>query len=163
SDEVDDFREAVVAAHAKNWRLLHRAAVSFLRGERYGYIVAGKFYRGNKRGGGRYVSTMERDRVRELQLFQQALALADKDKNNAPVAQFHLDFARMVLQGTGWRESWRLQYLTDLSTLPDYEPGYYYGSSGRGAPVDEQNKPVFHKVPKSFADASSDGERWRWL
>jgi len=50
-DESDDFREAVIAAHARNWRLLQSAALSFNRTERYGYIVAGKFYRGHKRGG----------------------------------------------------------------------------------------------------------------
>src|SRR5207248_5763187 len=28
-DEIDDFREAVIAAHAKNWRLLKAAANSY--------------------------------------------------------------------------------------------------------------------------------------
>jgi hypothetical protein len=65
-DEVDDFREAVVTAHPRNWRLLQAAALSFHRTQRFGYIVAGKFSRGYKRGGGRYVSTWQRDRVRAL-------------------------------------------------------------------------------------------------
>src|SRR5262245_61465377 len=42
SDEVDDFRESVIVAHAENWRLLARAAQTFQRGENYGFIVAGK-------------------------------------------------------------------------------------------------------------------------
>ena len=166
SDEIDEFREAVIAAWPKNWRLLHTAALSFTRTEQYGYIVAGKFYRGNKRGGGRFVSTMERDRVRALQLFLQALPLAGKDADKNATAQFHFDFANMVQRGVNWREAWRLQYLTDLATLPDYEEGYSRwgrGSSTRGAPVDAQNNPVYHHVPKTFAASTSDGERWRWL
>ena len=165
SDEIDEFREGVIAAHAQNWRLLHKAAPSFNRTERYGYLVAGKFHRGNKRGGVRLVSCMERDRVRALQLFSKALPLAAKDKDKGLAAQFHHDFANMVRNGTVWRESWRLQYLTDLTTLPDYEPGNFWwrGASSRCAPVDENNKPVYHHVPKNFAAAASDGERWRWL
>ena len=69
-DEIDDFREAVIAAHARNWRLLQTAALSYNNVDHYGYIVAGKFYRGHKRGGGRYVSTFDRDRTRAMQLMQ---------------------------------------------------------------------------------------------
>src|SRR5215813_4131846 len=76
-DEIDDFREAVIAAHARNWRLLQTAALSYANVDHYGYIVAGKFYRGHKRGGGRWVNTFERDRTRALQLMQQALPLAE--------------------------------------------------------------------------------------
>ena len=55
-DEVDDFREAVIAAHKGNWRLLQAAAEIYLNdAEHYGFIVAGKFHRGQQRGGGRYV------------------------------------------------------------------------------------------------------------
>jgi uncharacterized protein YfaS (alpha-2-macroglobulin family) len=168
SAEIDDFREAVIAVWPKNWRLLQRAAVSFGRIERFGYIVAGKFHRGFKRGGGRYVSSMERDRVRALQLFAQALPLAAKDADKEAAAQLHKDFADMVLNGAAWREAWRLQYLTDLTTLPDYKDAYPYGwrrgnASGRGAPVDDQNRPLYYRVPKNFAAAANDGERWRWL
>ena len=65
------------------------------------------------------------------------------------------------------REAWRLQSLTDLEKLPDYEPAVGYGRFGggntnKGAPVDENGEPVLHKVPASWEDATSDGERWRW-
>jgi uncharacterized protein YfaS (alpha-2-macroglobulin family) len=169
ASEIDDFREAVVAAWPQNWRLLHRAAASFGRIERYGYIVAGRFQRGARRGGGRYVSSLERDRARAMQLYLQGLPLAAKDVDKDVAAQYHKDFSDMVLNGAGPREAWRLQYLTDLATLPDYEDSYpYYRwrgnvSSGRGAPVDDQNRPLYYRVPKSFAAAANDGERWRWL
>src|SRR5438105_2830012 len=42
TDEVDDYREAVIQAHGKNWRLLQAAAQSYTQTEHHGYIVAGK-------------------------------------------------------------------------------------------------------------------------
>ncbi|HKB39614.1 MAG TPA: MG2 domain-containing protein, partial [Gemmataceae bacterium] len=169
-DEIDDFREAVIAAHAKNWRLLETAALSYAdddvrQGDHYGDIVAGKFYRGPKRGEGRWVNTFKRDRTRALQLMQQALPLAEKEGDKKAVAEFHLKFARLLLDGAGWHQPWQLQSLTDLSTLPDYEEDDLddLGQSSRGAPVDENNNPVYHHKPRSYADARSDGERWRWM
>src|SRR5262249_5597201 len=80
-------------------------------------------------------------------------------------ASFCLDFAQQLLTGAGYHEPWRLQYLTDLAQLPDYDEGFYnyWGGQDRGAPVDEDNKPVYHHIPKSYADAKTDGERWRWM
>src|SRR5438270_1761792 len=165
SEELDDFREAVIATHKDNWRLLHTAAQSFNRTEKYGYIVAGKFYRGHKRGGkGRYVSTFQRDRVGALQLMDQALARTSKETDKAALAQFHLDFAGMIVNGTGWHEAWRLQYLTNLGELPDYEDAYrYYGNRGGLAPVDDKGNPVLHVIPKEYKISLTDGERWRWM
>src|SRR5262249_29421420 len=79
-DEVDAFREAVVAAHQGNWRLLQAAAASYLNDPQHdGFIVAGKFQRGQHRGGGRYVASYERDRSRALQLLAQGLDRARSD------------------------------------------------------------------------------------
>src|SRR5436190_1414233 len=74
------------------------------------------------------------------------------------------DFREMLQHSLYGDGAWRLQYLTDLSTLPDYEDGnlYYYGGQTRGAPMDENGNAVFHSVPKSWAEAKSDGQRWRW-
>ena len=162
-DEIDDFREAVITAHAKNWRLLQTAAESFTSNEWYGYMVAGKFYRGNKRGGGKWVYTVHRDRARALQLMQQAMPQAAGDQNKADAASFFMTFGRLILNGTRSHEAWRLQSLTDLGKLPDYEDGYTDGGNRSGAPVDDQGKPVYHRVPKSYEAAASDGERWRWM
>ena len=163
-DEADAFREAVVAVHAKNWRLLETAARSYETTQHFGYIVAGKFQRGNKRGGTRYVATMHRDRVRALQLLQQALELSKGEKDKAALATLYIHFADALLNGASNHEPWRLQYLTDLSTLPDYEERFYgYVNSGGGAPVDVQGNPIYHQLPKSYEAATTDGERWRWL
>ncbi len=165
-DEIDDFREAVIAVHQKNWRLLQTAALSYANTEHYGYIVAGKFYRGYKRGGGRYVNAFQRDRVRALQLMNAALPLTKPETDKTALADYHLNFANLLLNGAGWHESWRLQYLTDLGQLPDYDEGYRYyyrGSSTQGAPVDAEGNPVLYHTPGSYSKAQSDGERWRWM
>jgi uncharacterized protein YfaS (alpha-2-macroglobulin family) len=161
-DEIDEFREAVIETHKDNWRLLQSAANSYAGIQHYGYIVAGKFYRGHRRGEGRYVSSFQRDRVRALQLMRQAMPLTEKETDKPALAAFHMQFSNLLLNGAGYYEAWRLQYLTDLTQLPDYDDGYYYGNSGRGAPVDADGKPIYYKVPKSYEDARNDGERWRW-
>jgi uncharacterized protein YfaS (alpha-2-macroglobulin family) len=164
TDEVDEFRESAVTIHKTNWRFLETAATSLVTdNQRFGYIVAGKFYRGNKNGGGRFVNTFQRDRVRALQLMEEARKLAAKETDKNALATFHLHLANMLLTGGGAYEPWRLQSLTDLSQLPDYVDGYYWpGNQTRGAPVDAAGNPVYHHVPKSYAEAKSDGERWRW-
>ena len=164
-NELDKFRENVIAKHNDNWRLLNAAAGSYSQNNHWGYMVAGEFQRGAHRGGGQYVNAFERDHVRSMQLMNRALTLAADDPATAEVANFYLEFARLIRQYGGQNQSWRLQYLTDLTRLPDYEPGhgYGYGSGTRGAPVDEKGNPVFHKIPATFQSAVSDGERWRWL
>jgi uncharacterized protein YfaS (alpha-2-macroglobulin family) len=167
-DEIDDFREAVIAAHKGNWRLLKTAADTYGRVQHFGFIIAGQFYRGPHRGGGRMVNTIQRDRVRALQLLQEAVERSKNDNDPAArhdIGELYLHFAQLLQQGAGGYEPWRLQYLTDLSKLPDYEEGYYAyrGGPALGAPVDEKGNPIFHHVPKSWDSAQSDGERWRWL
>jgi uncharacterized protein YfaS (alpha-2-macroglobulin family) len=164
-NELDAFRENVIQRHADNWRLMQDAARSYSQNNHGGYMVAGEFHRGHHRGGGKYVNAIARDRIRALQLMQQSMGPAEKDPAKSEVAQFYLQFAGLVQQQRGANQAWRLQYLTDLTRLPDYEPGYGYAYDRRtqGAPVDETGQPVYHKLPESFETAASDGERWRWL
>ena len=89
ADEVDAFREAVIEVHSGNWRLIQAAAESYLNDpEHYGFIVAGKFHRGPHGGGGRYVSVLERDRVRALQLLVQGLdrAVEPRSPGSGPLS-----------------------------------------------------------------------------
>lgn len=162
-DEVDEFREAVIEVQKGNWRLLHAAAESYLNIEHHGFIVAGKFDRGNRRGGdGKPVNAWERDRVRALQLMQQALPQVKKDDDHGAASQFYLSLGNMLLSNRGYNEAWRLQYLTDIGVLPDYDEGWYFGNHSGGAPVHPDGTPVYHAVPKSWEEATTDGERWRW-
>ncbi len=165
-NELDAFREAVIKAHKNNWRLLWAAAKNYAGNTPWGFMVAGEFHRGHHRGGGQYVNAIERDRVRAMQLMTEAMKQTQNEKNAREVARFHLDFANMLAQYRGYSQAWRLQYATNLAELPDYEDGYghyHWRHNQKGAPVDTEGKPVFHHVPKSWDDAKSDGERWRWL
>ncbi len=165
-DEADDFREEVIKVHAKNWRLLAAAANSYANlTEHHGFIVAGKFNRGTKRGGARYVNTMLRDRIRALQLMDEGQKLVTKENDKLAAAEFYMQYARHLMYA-GNHESWRLQYLSDLAKLPDFEDGYVYnrgfGGNHNGAPVDADGNPIYHTLPKSYQTAESDGQRWRW-
>ena len=162
--DIDTLLEKAVA-QTKNWRLLKTVAEQYFNAAHQGFIIAGKFERGGHRGGGRYVNSFERDRVRALQLLNQALPFAASDPDKGLVAHLHIQFAQTLMGFRGYAESWRLQYLTDLSQLPDYDEGYAYYNGGqtRGAPTDVDDNPVFHRVPMSHETATSDGERWRWM
>jgi len=76
---------------------------------------------------------------------------------------FYFDFSDKLLNRRTHPEAWRLQTLTDLADLPDYEEGWGYRGSNTGAPVDEDGNPVFYSIPESWESASNDGERLRWL
>ena len=168
TDEIDELIEAAVKVHESNWRLLADAARQYgTMIDHNGFIIAGKFQRGSHRGGGQFASAADRDRVRSLQLFQQALPIAVKDIDQKSVAQMFFDFAQQLSQV----EAWRLQALTDLTTLPDYDDqnpmmwrgrGAWGGGGSKGAPVDADGNPVFHHIPASWEASLTDGERWRW-
>lgn len=160
--EFDGLIEQTIAAHQQNWRLLAAAAQQYLEIDHYGFRIAGKFERGQHRGGGEAVNSEERDRVHALQMMQQALPLAQKDSRKDEVSQFWLKLAEMLLNNRGYMEAWRLQTLTDLATLPDYDDGHHYYREYTGAPVDAEGKPVYHTVPKSWEASATDGQRWRW-
>jgi hypothetical protein len=164
-DEIDEFREQVIDLHKSNWRLLQTAAESYLNQRHFGYIVAGKFQRGGHRGGGHWMNSHARDRVRALQLMQQALEQTKTETDKKALARFYLNFGDMLIRDVGGPEAWRLQYLSDLKTLPDYEEGFYgrYRGDAPGAPVDADGNPIFHHVPANYAAAKTDGERWRWF
>ena len=160
--EFDELVESTIAAHKQNWRLLHAAANQYISTQHQGFLIAGEYERGPHRGGGNVVNSVERDRVRALQLMQQAIPLAQNDDRKPEVSQFFMSLAQILLNHRGHYEAWRLQYLTDLTTLPDYDQGYFDYRDYVGAPVDAEGKPIYHTVPKSWKAAETDGQRWRW-
>jgi uncharacterized protein YfaS (alpha-2-macroglobulin family)/tetratricopeptide (TPR) repeat protein len=160
TDETDAFREAAAQAHAEDWRLLSAVAQSYINTDHYGNMIGGEFHRGQHRGGGRVMNALYRDRARALQLYRQAMKLAESADPKSEAAGVLRHFAEALIYGN---ESWRLQLLTDLDQLPDYEEGWYYGGEAQGAPVDADGNPVFYALPKSWDDATNDGERWRWV
>ena len=166
--EFDDFAEGVVKVHAGKWRVLEAVANEYAQGDKsWGVTVSGKYRRGPHRGGGEQTSSQERDRVRALQLMEQARPLVEKAKDPAAEkGQFFWRYAQRISWCYQANQAWRLQTLTDLGKLPDYEVGNrwgrHYGGSVSRAPVDENGNPVYYAVPKAFEKAAGDGERWRW-
>lgn len=187
--EFDELFENVVGTHSSNWRLLARAAATLHQGQvpQHGFLIAGQFERGPHRGGGKSVNSLARDRVRAMQLLVAAIPLMKGDATTTPVEAGDLYRQLANVAGEGrYGESWRLQDLTDLTSLPDYEEGGGFGGLGRGrglfslpaattqrgfgipfgsdkgAPVDEEGNPIFIRLPESWEAAQTDGERWRW-
>ena len=69
--EFDELVESTIAAHKENWRLLQTAAQQYLERSASGLIGSpGKYERGPHRGGGEVINSVERDRVRALQLMR---------------------------------------------------------------------------------------------
>lgn len=163
--EFDALVEATVEAHPDNWRALWAAGSQYNSITHYGYLISGEFQRGQHRGGGKVVHATERDHVRSLQLLRKALTLAEADQQATgdEKAQLAEALAQTLMSGRQRQGSWELQLLTDLETLPDYEDGWgHQGGGAQGAPVTEDNQPLYYELPESWDTAANDGERWRW-
>lgn len=154
--EVDPLLEGLAERFAASPDVLNQIASEYQDLEHYGYQVAGEFQRGDHRGGGLFVNSAERDRVRCLQLLMQAAGLG------AGEGADHRLLAETLIGSRMGRAAWRLQAKTDLTTLPDYEQGWWNEGGANGAPVDADGNPVFYAIPASFEAATNDGERWRW-
>lgn len=161
--EFDGLVEAAVVARAENASLLTSAAKVYQRAPHSGEMVAGEFTR--SRGGrgfrgddatvesGQPVITDYRDHVRSMQLLKQAVSVPSR-----PAAGV-LAWREMVTTLIG-NEAWKLQTLTPLETLPEWnEPGPEGGTEG--APW-KGDGPVVYQVPASWDAATNDGERWRF-
>lgn len=166
--ETDTYLAEFVELHEENWRALKSAGESMLGLTHYGMMIAGKFERGNRRGGGERVFSDQRDRVQSLIWLNQARQLVTEQDRKTAASEV-VNLLRQLQNGLRWnrngREAWQLQILTDLTELPDYET--YQSRYGRrsvplGAPVDTEGNPVFYQLPESFEAATNDGERWRW-
>ncbi|TVR15143.1 MAG: hypothetical protein EA401_03275 [Planctomycetota bacterium] len=181
-EDFDSFVDAVMAAHSpRHWRLgqmvLHSlvdtphhlplAIGRWRSGQvpRYGTIIDGEIRRGQH--GDQWVNIFERDRVRALRYGETLLPhLLAADSPEAAAVLLSLADA----WGEHPQGDWALQTSTDLESLPVSEPvqpvrhrGHYQGEEYRGAPVDADGAPITYALVEDYADASNDGERWRWL
>ena len=169
--EADTLVEDAVSTHAANFHVLLAAANAYSMLEDGGFVIAGKFERGGHRGGGQWASVELRDRIRSLQLLLQALKVAESQPtiSSEQKAGVWFQISEQISAARHF-EAWKLQELTDLTKLPDFEPGnrWNFGRRGympqpvNGAPVDAEGNPIFHSLPESWSTAKSDGERWRW-
>lgn len=156
-DKYDELLDLIESRHADNIPLLSVIAPGAFS---YGYKIGDRFTRGTPRGyAGEHVNCLERDRVRILRLLVNAMDKADKaDK---PLRdKFYLNLGNVLCFNRINQQSWRLQDLTDLSRLPDYDRGA--NASYSRPPVNPDSSPVYYRAPASFRDARSDGERMRY-
>jgi len=160
--EVDAFLQKAVEAQKDEWRVLWAIAAQYRSLSHWGVINDNEFQRGPVRGGGKRVNSIDRDRTRALQLYVEAMNVAKTQDAHKDMANLYQQLAQFFMYYGQGRGAWQLQYLTDISTLPDYEESYNYGGSNQGAPVDEEGNPIYYHVPKSWEDAKNDGERMRW-
>lgn len=154
--EWDTFAKEVIAAHEKDWRVLHAVASQIRRLPHYGIMIDGEFER-ERNGRGR-LNTSERDRLESLQLLDRARAHTADEKDGEALADFYHTYAS-AMKSSG---NWRLQILSDLGALPDYGVPVFH-TNIQGAPVTKNDEPLYYAAPKSWEEAKSDGERWRWL
>lgn len=164
-EELDDLLEAVITKYGDDWELLTKAGEIYHQTTHSGFLVGGKFYRGSHRGGGRYVSSEQRDRIRALQLLIRAIELSKNARNTRGVANTYAVLASVLSRNENAQQAWKLQQLTDLAKLPDFEEetySYGYSSGAHGAPVNPDGRPVMYQIPKSFESAANDGERYRF-
>ncbi|MEM7387652.1 MAG: hypothetical protein AAF514_22175, partial [Verrucomicrobiota bacterium] len=147
--EFDSLVERVIDTHTGDWRVLWEAGRAYRRARHQGTLVGDEFTRGGYDRQGQFVQTSERDRTRALQLYAQAEASipaigteTDLDERQ----RFYLEWADQLAQP---HEAWRLQILTNLSTLPDWNTPQFARGQG-GAPVDANDQPLFHRRPASL-------------
>jgi alpha-2-macroglobulin len=162
--ETDRFREKIISLHSQNWQMLSEAANSYIQTRHHGYIINNDFVRGRHRGRGKYVSSLKRDQVRAIQLFLQAMEVAEKtEESSSDYAVIYFELANLLYSYHGGM-AWSFLELSDFSVLPDYNKDSYHDSfPERGAPVDSFDKPIFFTLPETFEEAENDGQRWRWL
>ncbi|ODA28706.1 MG2 domain-containing protein [Planctopirus hydrillae] len=163
-ERADELLEKAIANHAKSYQVLAAAGESYQRLPSNGQMIANEFIRGNGDGRGKTVWTDDRDRVRALQLLNQAWQLAPE---NPPKVRVDI-LQQMVNALTANRsdqQAWQLQTLTNLDLLPEFEevPIWFRGGESSDAPVTPHGQPLYYSIPESWAAAKSDGERYRWL
>ncbi len=186
-EENRDLVERALQVRPDSWRIRQIALVIWGDLPEQGRMVDGKFaptYDWDPAN----LSQKDRVRVRQFQLYVESLPLlreevkqireklvADDNKGasnqngesdnlyNATrlreIDQFYDAFVAFIAESPNM--AWRLQVLTDYSTLPDYTPSDWDQNRSRfsGAPVDENGDPIFYASPESFETAKNDGER----
>ncbi|MCQ2403190.1 MAG: MG2 domain-containing protein [Lentisphaeria bacterium] len=129
-----------------------------------GSILGNAFKRGdpNWENTGREVESRYRDRARLLSLMVPLIPKAQEQRNRTRCQHFFCVLAQVLLKYHDRGHSYKLQELTDLDNLPDYnDEEEFYASSSR-PPVNPDGSPVFYRLPESWDKAANDGERLRF-
>lgn len=158
--ERDEWFEKLLQVHNDKPLILCALAVQNSNNS-YGVIIDNRFVRGERNG--QVVNSNQRDRVWSLRRMVRGMTLLEDESVRKKYSEHELlRFYETFIGFFSDAASWKLQILTDLDQLPDYEEGYErYANSV--APVDSSGNPIFYVAPASFAKAKSDGERFMWI
>ena len=107
----------------------------------------------------------ERDRSRALQLLVQGLDRARSDPDRGAAGRYLLTLAHAFMGNRAESNSWRLQSLTPLDVLPDYEEGPYGHSgaaSNRGTRRARRDARLLPSPGEALPRPGTTAERWRW-
>jgi uncharacterized protein YfaS (alpha-2-macroglobulin family) len=164
-EETDDLIREAVAAQPSNSRLLYQAAKCLQSLNSHGLVSDNKFHRApQNRDSGAWVNVGELDRNQALRWMVHSEDLASKSDMRPDATAFYRDWANYILSSREGRRAWQLQIQTDLDENLNYADVENADRSiERFAPVDQENQPILHKLPTSWSEAATDGERLRWV
>lgn len=164
-DEAEQLIEAAARDFPKDWRVLLASGSAMGTLDPLGMVVDGKFIRGGYRDRGRFVQTYARDRVRRMQLLDQARRALPESATPQDRKEVFAVLASMFGEShhLGGRVAWQLLVLTDLSQPPGYDDETGLANPASGYPVDAQGNPIFFNRPATWDAAANDGERMRWI
>ena len=127
----------------------------------YGKMVKGVFSRLNEWRD--EYSSVEHDRVKRLKCLEAIMPELSKQSKLRQRWFWNEVISALEMNGRNRGAAWKLQELTSLTEIPQIEEKRNWGGSDfeeGPAPVDENGEPVFYQLPKSWAEAKCDGERW---
>ncbi len=138
-------------------------AQSYLYVDHYGYMIAGEFQRGQHRGGGKVVHATARDRVRALQLFRDAMKVAEPADDKAR-ARRHAPSSSptRLLYGDGSSVAAAIAHRPRQAARLRRRLGLL-AASRKARPSTPRATRSSTTFPKAWDAAKNDGERWRWL
>ncbi|MBQ7178556.1 MAG: hypothetical protein IJS08_14170, partial [Victivallales bacterium] len=157
--EIDELATRTLDVQHNHWRVAMQVAKNYDRISHYGWLAEGRFQRGGRHNGGKWIEVSERDRAFCLKILVKAEGKPDTAKQKCEYYNLMLNFLLQNRHG----QAWKLQLLTDIEKTPDWEQGNYDDWNCSGAPVEENGQPIFYKTPRSWNEATNDGERFRWL
>ena len=129
----------------------------------YGKMLKGVFSRVNEWGV--HYSSVEHDRVKRLRCLEAIMPEVSKQTKLRQRWFWNEVVGALEMNERNRGAAWKLQELTLLTEVPlieekkgwsrsDFEEGF--------APVDENGEPIFYEVPRTWAVAKNDGERWKF-
>ena len=169
-DEIDALLEQTVAAHAKSWQVARRRRqpVQLDRALRL-HDRRRVPPRSASRRRSRRPRHRPRPRPRTAALSPRRRARRRLARTKPTPRRVLRGLAQTLAYNGDTSQYWRLQSLTDLATLPDYEEGWGYNYGGpQGAPVDADGNPIFYDLARQLgrrqerrrALAVGAGRRW---